>query len=73
MYKRQEQPAYTIHLKNEAGEEWKTIDGVRGNSTNTLNKVLIEPVLARYVRLFVTRPEQNKGGDVVRIYEFGIY
>ena len=62
-----------LQVKNEAGEEWKTIDGVRGNSTNTLNKVLIEPVLARYVRLFVTRPEQNKGGDVVRIYEFGIY
>lgn len=62
-----------LQVKNNAGEEWKTIDGIRGNSNNILNKVLLEPISARYVRLFVTRPEQNKSGDVVRIYEFSIY
>lgn len=62
-----------LQIKENANEEWKTIDSVRGNSNNVVNRTLPQPVQARYIRLYVTRPEQGLNGNATRIYEFAVY
>ena len=62
-----------LQVRNDAKEDWQTVDNIRGNSRDMITKSLVKPVQARYVRLLVTRPIQDKGGDTTRIYEFGVY
>lgn len=62
-----------LQTKENASEDWKTVDGVRGNAKNVISKALLQPAQARYIRLYVTRPEQSKEGNALRIYELGVY
>lgn len=62
-----------LQVRNAASEEWKTADGIRGNSSNVISRSLPQPIEARYVRLLVTRPIQSKEGNGVRIYEWNVY
>lgn len=62
-----------LQTKNNPNEDWKTVDSVRGNTKNVVSKSLTKPVQARYIRLYVTRPIQNKEGDCTRIYEFEVH
>ena len=62
-----------LQVKNAVNEEWKTVDGIVGNSGNEVSRNLSQPIEARYVRLLVTRPTQSKNGNAVRIYEFNVY
>ena len=62
-----------LQVKNAVNEEWKTVDGIFGNSSNEVSRNLSQPVEVRYVRLLVTRPTQSKNGNAVRIYEFNVY
>ncbi len=62
-----------LQVKNSAGEDWKTVDGIRGNASDVVTRSLAQPVQARYVRLLVTRPLQDKAGNATRIYEFAVY
>ena len=62
-----------LQVKNAVNEEWKTVDGIFGNSSNEVSRNLSQPIEARYVRLLVTRPTQSKNGNAVRIYEFNVY
>mgnify|MGYP000573886947 CR=1 FL=1 len=51
-----------LQVKNAVNEEWKTVDGIFGNSGNEVSRNLSQPIEARYVRLLVTRPTQSKMG-----------
>ena len=62
-----------LQVKSAVNEEWKTVDGIFGNSSNEVSRNLSQPVEVRYVRLLVTRPTQSKNGNAVRIYEFNVY
>lgn len=62
-----------LQTRNNLNEDWKTVDSVRGNTKNVISKSLTNPVQARYIRLYITRPIQNKEGDCARIYEFEVY
>ena len=53
-------------------EEWKTVDTVYDNLELDTERLLKEPVQARYVRLNVTKPDQSEG-NTVRIYEFVVF
>jgi alpha-mannosidase len=53
-------------------EDWVTVDTVYDNDEYQTDRRLKEPVQARYVRLDVTKADQNDGIKV-RIYEFSVY
>ncbi|MCD7969258.1 MAG: discoidin domain-containing protein [Alistipes sp.] len=63
---------YSLQVKTEAGDEWTTVDTVYDNTALETERLLPEPVKARYVRLLVTKPDQSEG-NTVRIYEFAVY
>jgi len=62
---------FSLDLSND-GKEWKHVDQVRRNTDNLTDRVLKEPVEARYVRLNVIKGAQG-GNDAARIYEFAVY
>lgn len=59
--------------KNSLNEEWKTLDKIDGNRRNVVVRTLEEPTKVRYLRLLVTHPSQNDGGEDTRIYELEVY
>lgn len=59
--------------RNQANEEWKTIDQVDGNRKNTVVRQLSKPASVRYIRLLVTQPTQDNSGNTTRICEFEVY
>ena len=63
---------YSLQVKNNINEEWKTVDTVHDNTALETDRLLQEPVKARYVRLLVTKPDQSEG-NTTRIYEFAVY
>lgn len=63
---------YSLQVRNSADEEWKTVDTVYDNLELETERLLKEPVQARYVRLNVTKPDQSEG-NTVRIYEFVVF
>lgn len=63
---------YSLQVKGSGDAEWKTVDTVYENVELESDRLLQEPVKARYVRLSVAKPDQSEG-NVVRIYEFSVY
>ena len=63
---------YSLQVRNSMDEEWKTVDTVYDNLELDTERLLKEPVQARYVRLNVTKPDQSEG-NTVRIYEFVVF
>ena len=63
---------YSLEVKAEADDEWKVVDTVYDNTDLETDRLLPEPVKARYVKLSVTKPDQDEG-IAARIYEFRVY
>ena len=58
--------------RNSLTEEWKTLDLLDGNKADEVERAF-DPVSVRYLRLFVTGPEQDAGEGATRIYELEVY
>ncbi len=65
--------ACLLQVKSAKGEEWRTVDLFTGNKRNVVERILKNPVKARYLRLYVVQPTQEADGKDARIYEFGVY
>lgn len=63
---------YSLQVKSNPDDEWKTVDTVYDNTALETDRLLAEPVKARFVRLLVTKPDQSEG-NTTRIYEFSVY
>ncbi len=63
---------FSLETKLNAGDEWKTVDSVSDNTSNETDRLLQQPMKARYVRLTITKPDQSEG-IAARIYEFSVY
>ncbi len=63
---------YSLQVSSSLEGEWKTVDTVYENSELETDRLLSEPVKARYVRLSLAKPDQSEG-NTVRIYEFSVY
>jgi alpha-mannosidase len=63
---------YSLQVRNTPDGEWQTVDTVSDNTALETERLLSEPVKARYVRLLVTKPDQSEGGTT-RIYEFSVF
>lgn len=63
---------YSLQVRNGGNDPWKTVDTVYDNTALETERLLAEPVKARYVRLLVTKPDQSEG-NTTRIYEFSVY
>lgn len=63
---------FSLQVKLNPEDEWKTVDSVSDNTANETDRLLQEPVQARYVKLNVTKPDQSEGNSA-RIYEFSVY
>lgn len=61
-----------LQVRNSLTEEWKTVDMIDGNTSNEVMRT-INPVTARYVRLYVTGPTQTIGEGAARIYELKLF
>ena len=62
---------FCLQVKTDKDSEWQTVDSVSDNLSLETNRLLDHPVKARYVRLFITKPDQSEG-HVARIYEFSV-
>lgn len=63
---------YSLMVKLNENDEWKTVDAVTDNTSIETERMLIEPVKARFVRLNITKPDQSEG-FTVRIYDFQVF
>ncbi|NDV69442.1 glycoside hydrolase family 38 C-terminal domain-containing protein [Dysgonomonas sp. 25] len=63
---------YSLQVKENANDDWRTVDQVMDNTADETDRLLSSPTKARYVRLWITKPDQSEG-YVSRIYEFNIY
>lgn len=63
---------YSLQVRNSLDEEWKTVDTVYDNLELETERLLKEPLTARYVRLNITKPDQSEG-VTARIYEFLVF
>lgn len=63
---------FSLQTKMSLNDEWKTVDSVSDNTSNETDRLLQEPVKARYVRLLISKPDQSEGQSA-RIYEFSVY
>ena len=59
-------------MRHSPGVVWKTVDTVYDNTAFETDRILPEPIIARYVRLVVSKPDQSEG-NTARIYEFEVY
>ncbi len=62
---------FRLEYKVNENDEWQTADEVTDNSENTTHRSFT-PVDARFVRLYITKAEQN-GGNTVRINMFEVF
>ena len=58
--------------RNNTTDEWKTLDILDGNKADVVERSF-RPADVRYIRLFVTGPEQEPGEGDTRIYELEVY
>ena len=58
--------------RNGTDGEWQTLDVLDGNKSNDVERTF-RPADVRYLRLFVTGPEQEPGEGATRIYELEVY
>jgi alpha-mannosidase len=63
---------YSLQVKTTENAEWQTVDTVFDNSAPETERLLQAPVKARYVRLYISKPDQSEG-TTTRIYEFSVY
>lgn len=63
---------YSLEVKLNPGDQWKTVDTVYDNTALETDRLLPEPVKARYVKLSIAKPDQSEG-IAARIYEFRVY
>lgn len=63
---------YDLRYKVHADDEWQVADRVTDNQDQETDRRFKTPVHARYLRLTVTKPDQDEG-STVRIYEFYVY
>ena len=63
---------YSLQVRNSLDDPWITVDTVCDNNEYQTDRRLTEPVQARYVRLNVTKADQNDGIKA-RIYELVVY
>lgn len=63
---------YSLQVRNNADEDWRTVDTVYDNTAAETDRLLASPVKARYARLLITKPDQSEG-HVARIYEFSLF
>ena len=54
-------------------ENWITIDEVTGNTENITQRDLDQKIGTQYVRIYITKPEQNNASGRARIQEFELY
>lgn len=61
-------------LQIKSGDNWVTVDQVTGNTANTIDRTMKTPAIARFVRLYITKPVgANPSSVSARINEFEIY
>lgn len=63
---------YSLQIKENENDEWKTVDTVSDNTADETDRLIPAPQKARYIRLWITKPDQSEGKDA-RIYEFNVY
>lgn len=63
---------FCLQVKTNEADQWRTVDSVNDNTEMQTDRLLAEPVDARYVRLYITKPDQSEG-FAARIYEFEVY
>ena len=63
---------YSLQVKADGDSEWKSVDTVYENTELETDRLLEQPVTARYVRLSLSKPDQSEG-NVARVYEFMVY
>ena len=63
---------YSLQVKENEADDWTTVDTVTDNTDMETDRLLPQPVKARYVRLYITKPDQSEG-FVARIYEWQVY
>lgn len=63
---------YALQIKSNINDEWKTIDLVKNNRSNETDRVINGTYKARFVRLLITKPDQDEG-SICRIYNFSLY
>ena len=69
---RSRQKEFCLQVKTNEADQWRTVDSVNDNTEMQTDRLLAEPVDARYVRLYITKPDQSEG-FAARIYEFEVY
>ncbi|WP_020575688.1 discoidin domain-containing protein [Actinopolymorpha alba] len=62
---------FSVELSDRPGGPWRTVDAVTGNTENLTDRLLPNPVSARYVRLRVTKPTQT-ADSTTRVLEFEV-
>lgn len=63
---------FCLQVKTNEADQWRTVDSVNDNTEMQTDRLLAEPVDARYVRLYITKPDQSEG-FAAQIYEFEVY
>lgn len=63
---------YNLEVKKSLSEPWTVVDKVSNNTDPETDRLLNMPVVARYIRLSITKPDQDEG-NAARIYEFEVY
>ena len=63
---------YSLMVKLNETDEWQVVDTVTDNINLETERLLQEPVQARFVRLNITKPDQSEGGTV-RINDFQVF
>ena len=61
---------------SENGSDWTSVDEVTGNTAGQPDRLLKEPVTARYVRLYIPaggKDQQAEKGDRARVIKFQLY
>ena len=61
---------------SENGSDWTTVDTVKDNTAGQTDRVLEQPVTARYVRLYIPKgfkDQQAEKGDRSRVIKFQLY
>jgi alpha-mannosidase len=59
--------------RNSLDEEWQTLDSLRGNRRNVVERNFEKPATVRYIRLLVTQPCKSPNVNATRIYELAVY
>lgn len=63
---------YALEVKSNLNDPWVVVDKVSNNIEPETDRLLQSPVVARYIRLTVIKPDQDEG-SAARIYEFEVY